>query len=132
MRKSRLLKAYLIISGLLLTFIGGATLADPVQMKAGAGIDIAGNVSVINDVRAMSALLLALAVIAILGAFVKKLAYTSSLVSFVLFLSLGFGRVLSILLDGMPVDGLVKATGLELVLGLAGAVLFRVFQEKSH
>lgn len=131
MKKSNILKAYLIVSGLLLTFIGGATLSLPVQMKGDAGINIAENISVINDVRAASALLLAIALITIFGAFVKKLTYTSSLISFVLFLSLGAGRVISILLDGMPVDGLVKATGLELVLGVVGAILFNVFQEKD-
>ncbi len=131
MRKSPILKAYLILSGLLLTFIGGATLLIPVQMKGSAGIDITGNISLINDVRAASALLLALALVTISGAFVRKLTYTSSLISFVTFLSLGAGRVISILADGIPVDGLVKATGLEFVLGIAGAVFFKLFQEKN-
>lgn len=131
MKKSKILKAYLIISGLLLTFIGGATLIIPVQMKGNAGIDIAGNISVTNDVRATSALLLAFALITISGVFVRKLTYTSSLISFVLFLSLGAGRLISILIDGMPVDGLVKATGLEFVLGIIGAVMFNSFQEKN-
>lgn len=131
MKKSNILKAYLIVSGLLLTFIGGATLFIPVQMKGSAGIDIAGNSSVINDVRAASALLLAFALIIVSGAFVKRLTYASSLITFVLFLSLGAGRVISILVDGMPVDGLVKATGLELVLGIVGVAFFKLFQEKN-
>lgn len=131
MKNSKVLKAYLIVSGLLLTFIGGSTLAIPVQMKGSAGIDIAGNVSVINDVRAASALILAIALITIAGAFIKKLTYTSSLVSFILFLSLGIGRAISLVVDGMPVDGLVKATGLEFVLGILGAILFQKFQEKN-
>jgi len=131
MKSSRVLKAYLIVSGLLLTIIGGATLAIPVQMKGSAGIDIAGNISVINDVRAASALLLAVAIITVAGAFARKLTYTSSLISFVLFLSLGLGRVISILIDGMPVDGLIKATGLEFALGILGAILFQKFQERA-
>lgn len=131
MRKSNVLKAYLVVSGLLLTFIGGATLAMPVAMKGGSGIEIAGNISVINDVRAASALLLVLALLTITGAFKSKLTFTSSLVSSLLFLSLGLGRVISIVLDGQPVDGLVKATGLELVLGIIGAVLFKIFQSKD-
>lgn len=130
MKKSKALKAYLIIGGLLLTFIGGATLAMPVTLKGGSGIDIAGNVSVINDVRASSALILAVALITLTGAFSKKLTYTSTLISLALFLSLGAGRIISILIDGMPVNGLVKATGLEVVLGLVGLVFFRTQQEK--
>lgn len=132
MKDSKALKAFLIISGLLLTFIGGATLFIPVEMKTGAGIDIAGNISVINDVRASSALILGIALLTLLGAFQKGLTFTSTLAATLLFLSLGVGRLISILIDGMPVDGLVKATGLEFVLGIAGMILFIVFKEKQY
>ncbi|NER15397.1 DUF4345 domain-containing protein [Leptobacterium flavescens] len=131
MRNSKVLKTFLVVSGLLLTFIGSATLFMPVEMKGGSGIDITGNISVINDVRASSALFLAIAVLTILGAFLKKLTYTSSLVSSLLFLSLGVGRLISILVDGMPVDGLVKATGLEFILGITGAILFAVYRDRN-
>lgn len=132
MKNSNVLKAYLIVSGLLLTFIGGSTLVAPVEMKAGAGIDIAGNINVLNDVRAFSALILTFALTILLGVFNKKLTYTSTLISSLLFLSLGIGRLLSILLDGMPVDGLVKATGLEFILGIVGIIFFALYKNKSN
>ncbi|MEM9649182.1 MAG: DUF4345 domain-containing protein [Bacteroidota bacterium] len=131
MKKSKVLKAYLIVSGLLLTFIGGATLAMPVEMKSGAGIDIAGDINTLNDLRASSTLILAIALISLIGAFVKRLTFTSSLIVTTLFLALGLGRAISILIDGMPVDGLVKATGLEFILGIVGAILFKVYQPKN-
>ncbi|MEL6560667.1 MAG: DUF4345 domain-containing protein [Bacteroidota bacterium] len=131
MKNTKLLKGYLILTGLLLIFIGGSTLMFPVQMKSGAGIDIAENISVINDVRATSAVLLFFAMLSFLGAFIEKLSFTSNLVIVLLFLSIGLGRVISIVIDGMPVDGLVKATFLELILGLAGAIIFKVSQKKS-
>ncbi len=130
MENSKVLKLFLIISGLLLTFIGGATLFAPVAMKASAGIDISQSTSIINDVRASSALILAVALITILGVFIRKLTFTSTLISFTLFLSLGIGRAISILIDGFPVDGLVKATGLEFVLGIIGLILFNIYREK--
>ena len=130
MENSKVLKAFLIISGLLLTLIGGATLFMPVDVKAASGVDVAGNISVLNDIRASAALILSMVILVLLGAFVKKLSYTSSLVSFLLFLSLGTGRLISILLDGMPVDGMVKATGLEFTLGIVGAILFALKREK--
>lgn len=130
MKNSKALKLFLIISGLLLTFIGGATLFAPVAMKASAGIDISNNISIINDIRATSALILVIALITLLGAFVKKLTFTSSLISFLLFLSLGIGRSMSILIDGLPVDGLIKATGLEFILGIIGLILFNIHREK--
>ena len=129
MKNSKALKAFLIISGLLLTFIGGATLFMPVAIKASSGVDIGGNISVLNDIRASASLILCLAILIVSGAFVKKLSYTSSLVAFLLFSSLGLGRIISILLDGMPADAMVKATGLEMVLGIVGAILFAKYRE---
>jgi len=130
MENSKLLKAYLIVSGLLLTVIGGATLLMPAEMKASAAIDLTGNVNLSNDVRAGAAMLLAMALLSLAGVFSKKLAYTSTLVSLLVFLSLGFGRALSMVADGMPVDGLVKATVLEFVLGLVGLFVFYKYKAK--
>lgn len=131
MRNSAVLKGFLIVSGLLLSFIGGSTLVIPIVMKSNAGIDIAGQISVLNDTRAFGAFLLTFGILSILGGFLKGLRYTSSLVITLLFLSLGVGRALSLSLDGMPVDGLVKATILEFVLGIIGLILFKVYQEKK-
>lgn len=131
MKNSNLLKTFLVISGLLLTFIGGATLLIPATMKADAGIDISGNINMLNDTRAFSALLLFFAILIVSGAFVKKLTYTATVVSFLLFLSIGIGRLISILLDGMPSDGLTKATVLEFVLGILGLILFNLYRKKS-
>ncbi len=132
MKNSKVLRSYLILSGLLLSFIGGAQLLFPVAMKAGSGIDIAGQISVINDIRAANALLLSMALLILSGAFVKKLTSTASLVSFLVFLSMGLGRVISLLQDGKPVEGLLGATALEFVLGITGVALYVLFQDKKQ
>lgn len=131
MKNVKILKVYLIISGLLLTVIGSLTSFNPVEIKAGEGIEIAGNASALNDVRAFGMLLLATAAWNMIGAFKAQLRKSAIISSFVLFLSLGLGRVLSIVLDGMPSDGMVKATGLEIILGLAGVILFFIYREKQ-
>ncbi|BDD03603.1 DUF4345 domain-containing protein [Aureibacter tunicatorum] len=128
MRNSKVLKTYLILSGILLMVLGGATLSVPVEFKAGSGIDIAENINIINDSRAFGALLLGVSIVSLLGAFRCSLSYTSTLLASLLFTSLGIGRLISILADGMPVDGLVKATGLELILGITGFVFFSIYQ----
>lgn len=124
MQSSKVLNTYLVIASLILTFVGGSQLLFPVAMKAGSGIDIAGSISVINDVRAANALILALALLIFSGVFRKDLTYTSTLVAPLLFLSMGLGRVMSLLVDGQPVTGLLGATGLETILGLVGLFLF--------
>ena len=131
MKNSKVLKTFLIISGLLLSFIGGSSLIMPVKMKATAGIELAGQISALNDARAYSALLLVFAITTFLGAFNSKLSYSSALISTLLFLSLGFGRVVSIVTDGIPADGLVKATALEFILGTVGAVMLIVFRNRQ-
>lgn len=126
MKNSIGLKIYLIISGLLLTVIGGSTLLMPVKMKATENIDIAGDISALNDVRAFSALLLATALLSLVGAFNKQLKYTSAFIMPLLFIALGVGRLISIVADGIPAEGMVMATVLEFVLGFIGLILFRV------
>lgn len=124
MKDSRILKIYLAISGLLLTVIGTLTAFNPIQIKADEGIHIANNASALNDVRSFGMLLLATAVFLIIGAFRDSLRKSAAVSSLILFLSLAAGRTLSLLLDGMPSDGMVKATGLEAILGLAGLIIF--------
>ena len=131
MKNSKVLKTFLIISGSWLSFVGGATLFMPVKMRASMGIDIAENINLINDARASFALLLAIGILTILGAFKDKLAYTSTLVVSILFLSLGAGRLLSILLDGMPIGGLVGGTIVEFVFGTIAVTLFVIYREKN-
>lgn len=131
MKQSKVLSTYLIIAGALLSFIGGATLLMPVELKAGSGIDIAGNIGVLNDIRASSALVLALAVFTFLGALRPGLRGSASLIAPLMFLSMGTGRVISILADGMPVEGQIGATVLEFLLGITGLILFNRYREKS-
>ncbi|CAL2085848.1 DUF4345 domain-containing protein [Tenacibaculum sp. 190524A02b] len=124
MSNSRILKIYLFISGLILTAVGILTTFNPITIKANEGIEIAGNASALNDVRSFGMLLLVTALLLFLGSFKSSLRKSATIFSSLLFLSLGAGRILSIILDGMPSSGMVKATGLEVILGLVGLVLF--------
>ena len=82
MENSIVLKIFLVISGLLLTYIGASFLFMPKKMKAGQGIDIAGDISLLNETRSASALILVFAILTILGAFKNSLAFTSTLFRF--------------------------------------------------
>lgn len=130
MNSLKFLKIYLIISGLLLSVIGTLTAFNPVEIKANEGIEITGNASALNDVRAFGILLLAIAILSFSGAIKVTTKKTAAITVPLLFISLGIGRVISILLDGMPSDGMVKATILEFVLGLTGTILY--FINKKH
>ena len=123
MNNSKILKIYLLVSGFILTAIGGLTTFNPVTIKANEGIQIAENASALSDVRSFGMLLVATALFSFSGSIKSSLRKPATISSFLLFLSLGLGRLLSMLFDGMPSDGMVKATGLEIILGLAGLIL---------
>ncbi len=131
MKDSKILKAYLIISGLLLILFGGATLLQPIELKASFGINIPQDINVLNDIRAYSTLTLVIGILTILGAFKSRLTYTSSLVVFIQFLALGVGRLFSMALDGAPIEGNIIGMGNEFFLGIIGAFLFIKYKEKQ-
>lgn len=69
MKNSKVLKVYLFVSGLLLTVIGTLTTFSPIKIKANEGIELAGNASALNDVRAFGMLLLAIAILSLIASF---------------------------------------------------------------
>lgn len=130
MKNSKVVKVYLILAGLLLTFVGASILFTPVEFTAKNGIDLGGNVSLLNDIRSSGGLYLAMGVTIILGGFVSRLVFISTLTSIITYLAVGAGRAMSIVLEGMPAEGLVKATIAEFVVGLIGVFIFIKYQEK--
>jgi len=131
MKNSNVLKTILILSGLIASGIGAAILIAPVTFYATYGIELGSNVSLLNEIRAPGGALLASGLLIISGAFVDKLAFTAVVVSTLLYLSYGLSRVMSIAIDGMPVEGLVQAAVLEIAIGLAGIFALVKYREKQ-
>ena len=131
MENSKVLKAILFISGLLLTIIGGAILFVPVAFSARNGIELGDSISLLNDIRASGALMLAGGLLILSGAFISRLRFTATMVSILMFLSLGIGRIVSIVMDGMPAEGLVKATVVEMIIGFVGIFALLNYRKKG-
>jgi len=133
MKNSKVLKTILILSGILASVIGATILFAPVAFYATNNIELGGNINLLNEIRAPGAALLASGILIISGAFVDKLAFTSVVVSTLLYLSYGLSRVMSIAIDGMPVEGLVQATISEIIIGLASIfALVRYLQNQKE
>jgi len=126
-KNSMLLRAMLGISGLIASGLGGAILLDPASFYAANGVQLGTNVSLLNEVRASGGALLASGLIILSGAFVTRMMFTSALVSSALYLAYGISRLLAMALDGVPARGLVNATVVELVIGLA--LLFALWRQ---
>jgi hypothetical protein len=128
MKNSRIHRAILLISGLIATGVGGALLLAPVAFHAGNGIDLGGQISLLNEVRAGGGALLACGVLIICGAFVTRLTFAAAVVSPVLYLSYGMARILSLALDGFPAEGLLTAMVVEVAIGMVGVFSLVKFQ----
>jgi len=130
MKNTKVLKAILIISGLIASGIGVAILFAPVDFYATYGIELGNNFSLLNETRASGGALLTSGLLIVSGAFVDKLAFTAVLVSTLLYLSYGLSRVMSIAIDGIPAEGIVQAAVLELITGLVCAFALVKYREK--
>ena len=131
MKNSNVVKTVLILSGLIASGIGGIIVLNPVAFYATYGIELAGNISLFNEIRAPGGALLASGILIMLGAFVEKLTFTSVVVSTLLYLSYGLSRILSIAVDGMPAEGLVQAAVLEIVIGLVCVFVLVKYRENQ-
>ncbi len=118
MKNSKVFKSILFICGVIFAGVGGAILLAPEAFHGANGLELGRNASLLSEIRAPGGALLASGVLVVLGAFVPRIAFTSAVVSALLFLSYGTARVLSMALDGMPAVGLVQATILEISLGM--------------
>ena len=90
----------------------------PVAFYATYGIEFGSNISLLNEIRTPGGVLLASGMLITSGVFVPKLTFTSTVVSILLYLSYGLSRILSMAIDGVPVEGLVQAAVLEIAIGL--------------
>jgi len=78
--------------------------------------------------------LLVAGIFMMLGVFIQNIAYTSVVISSMIYLGYGFARVLAMVIDGIPHNNLVAATVLEIIVGIAGILIlfrFRSAQNKS-
>lgn len=131
MKNSKVLKVILFISGLIAIGTGATILTMPVAFYTASGINLNGDVSLLNEVRASGGALLACGLLITLGAFVVKLTFTSAVISSLLYLSYGLSRMMSMIIDGLPADTLIQAVILELVIGLVCVVALMKFRIKE-
>ena len=129
MKNSKVLKVILFVSGLIAAVIGSSILLMPETFYALNSIDLGGNTSLLNEIRASGGALVVTGVLIISGSLVARLTFTSIVVAVLLFFSYGLSRILSFRLDGMPSAGLVQAAALELVIATVCLFVFVKYRE---
>ena len=118
MEKSKIVTAVLAVAGILMIIPGLMSLLSPETFTARNNIDIVGNLGLYNDYRGLGGILLGCGLAILSGAIKSEWSLTSVIIAVVVYLSFSFGRLVSILMDGVPVKGMVAATVVEGVIGL--------------
>lgn len=131
MQNSKVLKGILFVCGLILILVGGSGLFGPESFTSRNGIDISENLSLFNDYRTFGSLMFGSGLIIMLGVFHSRMAFTSSVVAAVMFTIMTFGRALSIVIDGVPAEGLVRATVVEGILAAVAIFALAKYREKG-
>lgn len=128
MKNSKILKTVLFISGLIAIAIGTAIVIIPTTFYATYSIELGSNVSLLNELRGTGGALLATGILIMSGAFFASMTFSSLVISTLLYLSYGLSRILSMIIDGMPAEGLVQSAALEIAIGLVCLILLAKYQ----
>jgi hypothetical protein len=126
MKLARTQSALLLVSGALLILVGTFILASPVDFYASNNIELGANVSLLNELKAPAGFLLAAGVFMIGAIFVRGQADTALCLAALIYLSYAASRSTSMAFDGLPAAGLVQATALEAIIGLACLVVLMI------
>lgn len=118
-------RGLLLASGLIAAGIAALILFAPKVFYAGYGIEIGKNVSLANELKAPAGALLLGGLLILVGVFKSKFIVPSLATAAAIYLSYGFSRILSMVIDGVPQSGLVSAATLELVIGTICFVSFK-------
>ena len=105
----RMVKLILLASALVAVGIAGTILFAPEVFYAGYGIEIGGDATLVNELKAPAGALLVAGLLMFAGVFRTELVKVSLTTASVVYLSYGLSRLLSMALDGLPNSGLVSA-----------------------
>ncbi|WP_332691356.1 DUF4345 domain-containing protein [Devosia sp.] len=116
-------RIYLIITGIIGAALGTMILFAPVAFYAGYGIEPAGQVNLLNELRSHGLSLLGAGLFIASGAFLPRFGALATVVAAGLYISYGLSRLVAVALDGMPSSSLLLAAGVEIAIGLVGVAL---------
>lgn len=128
---NKIVIGFLMLAGLIGLFVGGGLAFFPAQLQTDNGI-ILSSASHFSEARAPGATILVASCIILTGAFRQSLWKFSLSLSALFFLSYGSGRLLSLVMDGRPADGLFYAMIGEFMVGAIAAVLLMKTRSLSN
>ena len=124
-------KIALGISGITSLGIGAFILIAPQAFYSSYDIMLGSEPSLLSEVRASGAGLAALGVIMLTGIFWQVLSQVALIAALTVFLAFPAGRVVGMLADGMPSNGIIGALILELAIAAFCLFAFRPAKHRS-
>lgn len=110
----------LSLSGLLLFFVGTMRLMNPIKTYLkNSGIQLEKDVNLLNEIRGVSAVMLATGLIVLLGTIIPELRVISHSFAILLFIGFFIGRLVSIVVDGKPNKQTLQNLIFEPLFGIA-------------
>lgn len=117
MEYSKAVKALQFIAGTVGLIIGAGMTFSPIAFQSSAGITLGDNISLLSETRSPGSLLLIGSIIILASVFKSKLRYIGLVLTSLMYLGYGFGRTISLIVDGVPHQSLLIALVLELIVG---------------
>ena len=131
MKNTKSINIFLFLSGIIAFSIGSALLFIPETFQGSNGILLNNDVNLISEFRAPGGFLFASGVLISFGIFVSKLKFTSIVLSTLIYFSYGIGRIIGMIIDGIPNESLVGATAIEIIFGLIGILILNKSQNSN-
>lgn len=113
----------LFVAGSILAMIGACIIFAPTAFYASSGINLGGDVSLLNEMKAPAGMLLVAGLFIVSAVVFRRLVVQASLLSAMVYLSYAGSRTVSMLLDGLPALELVQAAIVEAIVGFVCLVI---------
>ncbi len=113
------------ISGLTAVGIGGFIMVAPHAFYASYGITLGDDPSLLSELRAPTAGLLTLGVLMLTGIWRSAMAQIAVAATLIVFLAFPAGRLISLVIDGVPSSGIIGALVLEIAIAVLCIFAFR-------
>ena len=124
MTRDRLQKVSLGVAGITAVGVGASILVVPVPFYESYGIALPGDPSLLSELRAPGASLAALGLLITLGIFRAALRAVAVAAALTIYIAFPMGRIVGLLLDGMPSGGILGALLIEAAIGTLCVVAF--------
>lgn len=119
-----LLKTFLAVAGVIAVGLGTLILLMPVAFYASYGLDLTGQVTLLNEIRSHGLSLIGIGTFIMTGAVMSRFAPGALAVSAFFYLSYGLSRLVALALDGWPGPGLALSGAVELAVGALALLIY--------